>query len=102
MTLPTREQIEHALALVTLAMPLILGGARFLLAFAEQLYAYAQTTAGKGDDEFVLRLLTAARWLDQIARAIGHAASLGVLRREPLTPALERFERQTRDPGATP
>lgn len=81
MTLPTYEQIVNLLAAVTLAMPVILAVAHGLVTVAERLYAYALTTPGKDDDRALARILGAARWLDQVARALAHLASLGVLRR---------------------
>ncbi len=84
MNLPTYEQIEQALAAVTVAMTVVLTIAHALVVVAERLYAYALTTPGKDDDRALARILGAARWLDQVARAIAHLASMGVLRRPPV------------------
>jgi len=85
-------QTEHYLATVTIAMPFVLGGAHTLLTIARALDARSKTTASKADDAVTSRLLIAATWIDAIARAVAHAASLGFFLRGEPTPSPEHTE----------
>ena len=87
------ERLEHFLALVTVAMPIVLGVAHVLRAVSHQLLEYAVSTPGDGDDKVVRRIVAVADWIDAVAKAIAHAASMGVLARA-ATP-----ERRPSDPG---
>ncbi len=84
----TREQLEHYLAMVTVAMPLVLVGAHGLRRFAAHLHEHALSTADKRDDKVARRILDAAVWLDVIVLFVATAASGGLNR----TPGIERAE----------
>lgn len=81
--------IEHYLALVTVSMPFILGGAHTLLSIAQAAHGRSKTTTSTADDAVTSRLLVAATWIDLVARSIAHAASLGFFLRND-TPRAER------------
>jgi hypothetical protein len=90
----TQQQIEHWLAMVTVAMPFILAAAHGLRRFATYLHAHAKSTADKGDDKVTQRLVDLATWLDVTATFIATASS-GGLSRQPetvSTPSIERVE----------
>jgi hypothetical protein len=76
------EVVEHALAIVTLTVPSLLVLAHALLSIARRLHAYAESTPSTADDKVTGAILAAALWLDVIAKAIAHAASMGVLARK--------------------
>lgn len=71
------QRIEHWLAAVTLAMPFVLGFAHSLRAIAAKLHARSLTTKSDADDKVTQRILIAATWLDTLATAVAHAASMG-------------------------
>lgn len=96
----TYQQFEHILAVITLAMPAVLGLAHSLLYVAKALDARAKATKSDVDDKVTRRLVIAATWFDAIAKAIAHAASMGFFLRETeTTPGLERAEQDERDAG---
>lgn len=84
----TREQLEHYLAMVTIAMPIVLAGAHGLRRLAAHLHAHALSTADKRDDKVTRRILDAAMWIDVAVIFIATAASGGLNR----TPGIERAE----------
>lgn len=89
------QTVEHYLALVTLAMPFVLGAAHAFRAFAEKLFEHAVTTSDKRDDAIMLRIIGIADWIETIARAVAHCASMGFFLRSDdtnPTPSLERVE----------
>ncbi len=75
------ERIETVLAWVTIAMPIALALAHAFKAIAARLYEHALTTPSTADDRIVARIVLVADWLYEAANAIGHVASLGVLKR---------------------
>lgn len=83
-----QQQIEHWLAMVTVAMPFVLALAHGFRRFAVYLHAHARSTADKGDDKVTQRILDLATWLDVGATFIATASSGGLNR----TPGIERVE----------
>lgn len=78
----TYQQFEHILANVTLAMPFVLGGAHTFKSIAAKLHERSKATASKADDKVTQPILVFATWLDLIATAVAHAASMGFFMRK--------------------
>lgn len=76
------HDLDHILAAVTIAMPIVLGLAHALKSIARKLVEHAMTTPSTTDDKYAARLLTIADWLDAIVSAISDAATLGLTRRK--------------------
>ncbi len=74
-------EIERALALVTLAMPVVIVAAHALLSVANKLHEHALTTPSTGDDDVTARILAVAKWLDVVAVAVAQVASMGLFSR---------------------
>jgi hypothetical protein len=81
------RDLEHFLAMVTVAMPIILAGAHMLRALAVRIREHALTTESKYDDQIAARLFTFAMWLDVIVVFVAKAASGGLARTSEATPA---------------
>ena len=65
------EQIEHALAIVTIAMPTIITTLHAARAMTNRLRAYALTTPERWDDVATARILRVLDGLDAIVDAVG-------------------------------
>lgn len=76
----TRQEFEHYLAMVTIAMPIVLAGAHGFRGLARRLHEHAKSTPDKGDDRVTQRIVNVATWLDVVAEFIATAASGGLNR----------------------
>jgi len=94
------QTMKDVLSYVTIAMPIVLVVAHGAKSVAVMLHNHALATPDPRDERVTARILAVADWLDTVATAVAHVASLGVLRRRELnpTPSLERAEAEQTDP----
>lgn len=92
----TREQVEHALAIVTLTMPVVLVVLHGTIGVVRRLRAYALTTPETWDERALDRVLRVLDWVEVLVLAVSRYIPGPPRRETETTPGIERAEADER------
>lgn len=92
MNLPTHQQIEHALAIVAVAVPIVIVVLHAIVRVVRQLRAYALTTPETWDERALDRVLRVLGWIEVLVLAIARVIPSPPRPETTSTPSLERVE----------
>lgn len=93
----TKEQAEHALAIVALAVPTVIAVLHAVIGVVRRLRAYAITTPETWDERALDRVLRVLDWIEVLVYAVAKVIP-SAPRETVTTPSLERAEADERDP----
>lgn len=91
-----REQIEHALAIITIAMPVVLVALHGTIGVVRRLRAYALTTPETWDERALDRVLRVLDWIEVLVLAVSRYIPGPPRPETATTPGIERAEADER------